>query len=375
MLQGEFMPRATILNSRQTKTPVATDDWVAQTRVAVAHAAERNGWDVISSVGMFTWDLVTWQTARTGGTLDLLVPVAEDAREEEVKSAVIRDYALEAGRVRWHFMETPTADTTGKSWWPERDRRAVELADHILPVSVRPHGSLNRLLCSIACTGTIDRQFQVPHKPTPHHPRRLIDTERLNPAIHNWPRDYLIHWTRACHGPWPGETRASFFEDLVHSGNLYCRSALATLMRMLDERRIRASSWRIAGHQPVVAFTELSPIESIPIMRWRARWARWSFEPYGIAVHRDWASSRGVRPIRYVTEQEWRTVSPDDRPFCHRIGAKAGEWPAEREWRCLGDLVFSDAPRDVLRVIVRGVSDVAGVAPEFRPSVLALMAD
>jgi hypothetical protein len=369
------MARAVILNSRQTKTPVVSDDWVTRTIAAVRHVVEHNGWNVLSSIGMFTWDLATWQTARSGGTLDLIVPIERETSDEDMKAAVIRDYALDSARIRWHLMDTPASDAKGKSWWPERDRRTVELANHILPVSVRPHGSLNRLLCSSSCTAVIDRQFQVPYNPTPHHARTLIDADRLNSAVHDWSGDYLIHWTRARYGPWPGETKASFLNDLIHSGNRYCRSALATLTRILDEQRIRASSWRIARHQPVAAFTELSPIESIPLMRWRARWARWSFEPYGIAVHRDWAASLGVRPVRYVTEKEWPALSPEEKPLCHRIGAKAGEWPAEREWRCLGDFDLSNAPDNALRVIVRSASDVASIASLLRPSALALTTD
>lgn len=357
--------RTVVLNSRQSKTPVVTDEWVANTIAAVIHASEIKEAEIVSSIGLITWDLVTWQTGELGVTLDLVVPRTGKGGEEEITESILRDYALVPDRVRWHFIDVPPSSAKAKSWWSERDQRVIELAELALPVSIRPYGQLNELLCSTAFTGKIDRQFQIPYQPRPHHPRKLVEIDRLNPALHDWPKDFLIHWTRACHGPWPGETRASFFEDLVQSGNRYCRSAFTTLERIVRERKIRASSWRIAGDRPAVAFTELAPIESLPLMRWRARWARWSFEPYGIAVHRDWAISRGVRPVRYVTESKWRAQSSEERLFCHRIGQKAGEWPAEREWRCLGDFSLTDAPTDALRVIVQHGAETA-LLPEVQ---------
>jgi hypothetical protein len=138
----------------------------------------------------------------------------------------------------------------------------------------------------------------------------------------------------------------------------YCRSAAATLRRIVKEQVIRGSEWRVAGEQPVVSFTELSPIDSLSLMRWRARWARWSFEPYGIAVHREWATAQGARPVRYVTGKEWRALAPVEKPYSHRVGKEAGAWPAEREWRCLGDFSLRDAPPGAIRLIVREDSEI-----------------
>ena len=218
---------------------------------------------------------------------------------------------------------------------------------------------MEMLLSRAASTKTVDERFQVRHAARPHHDSISIDAEHLHPALRTWDEDYLIHWTRACHGPWPGEDAAAFYDDLICSGDVYCRSALLTLQRILRERTLRASGWRIGGKRPMVAFTELSPIESLPLMRWRARWSQWSFEPHGVAFRRDWAISRGVRPVRYVAEEEWRLIPVDERPFCHRRGRLATLWPAEREWRHAGDFTFADAPPGAMRFIVRSAADAA----------------
>ena len=345
------MNRVAIINSRQTKTPAGDDPWICATLAAVDHAVSTNGWEIVSSIRMITWDLVTWRTGMTGGTIQLVIPLADESEEDKTKESILTEYGLDAARTSWQFFSVPASDLAKKSWWPERDQRVIELADVIFPVSLRPNGLLEQLMGQR--DSRADSRFTTAYKPQPRHAKELVDPNRLNPELAHWPGDYLIHWTRASNGPWPGEKTASFLEDLVQSREHYCRSAFATLQRILREGVIRASSWRIADDRSVVSFTELSPLDSLSLMRWRARWARWSFEPYGIAVHRDWAMSRDVQPVRYVSEQEWKALSPEERPFCHRIGVKAGEWPAEREWRCLSDFSLRDAPDDAVRIIVR----------------------
>src|SRR3972149_3924792 len=59
-LSSVAMASAAILNSRQSKTPICKDEWAINTVAAVGHATLFKEWDVISSVGMFTWDFVTW---------------------------------------------------------------------------------------------------------------------------------------------------------------------------------------------------------------------------------------------------------------------------------------------------------------------------
>lgn len=364
------MQRVAILNSRQTKTPVAHDPWVLGTLAAVDHAVGA-GDIVVSSTGLSTWDLVTWRTGMAGGTLELVVPIPDNGDQEDAKRDICREFDLSRSNTRWRFFRVPAAELTRRSWWPERDRIVIDLADVIVPVSVRAKGLMMEL---IARNGPkTNPRFKTDYKPNPHHVRDLVDRARLNPVFETWPEDFLIHWTRTGHGPWPGETTASYFTDLIMAKDEYCRSAAATLRRIVNERMIRGSAWRVAQGQPVVSFTELSPLDSLGLMRWRARWARWSFEPYGIAVHRDWARERGARRVRYVTEQEWRQLESEEKPYCHHIGKKAGEWPAEREWRCLGDFSLRDAPPGAIRLIVREPSEAETIRGTLDVPVLGFM--
>lgn len=363
------MKRVAILNSRQSKTPAGADPWVLRTLDAVEWAKE-NGHDVISSVGQFTWDLVSWAAFRQGLHLDLVIPPLASDACEAIAGDLFGPGSYESDRIRWIRLES-SSSLERKTWWRTRDQAVIESADIAIPVSLRPGSGLSALITSRSSMLEVFGRFQTPYQPTAHHVRSLIDPARINPELERWPAGFLIHWTRLSHGPWPGESKAEYFRDFVGNispGAAYHRSAFATLSRILREGRIRASAWKTGQRTPMVAFTECSPLESIPLMRWRSRWSRWSFEPYGIALHRDWLAAQGARPVRYVAEREWMSLSAEEKPWSHRRGRAAEVWPPEREWRHSGNLRIDHAPPDAIRILARTPEDVANLAaPEQIP--------
>ena len=68
------------------------------------------------------------------------------------------------------------------------------------------------------------------------------------------------------------ERSLEFYRDLLASPGSYVRSARNTLMRMLAERIIRGSTWKIPGGELAVSFTALPPPDTLPLMRWRKRY-------------------------------------------------------------------------------------------------------
>jgi hypothetical protein len=236
----------------------------------------------------------------------------------------------------------------------------LDLADIVLPVSIRKGGALQQLIRGAGARAEVDHQFEVSsYNPQAHHLRELVGAASLTSEIQRWEPEWLIHWTRTCHGPWPGETQSEFFTDFMKPSDAYCRSGFETLRRILREQLIRASAWRIGGKQAMVALTELSPVESLPLMRWRPRWTNWAFEPYGIAIRRDCTERLGIRPVRYVSADQWRKIPPEERPFSHSAGKQDPIWPAEREWRCAGDLNLGAIPTEGLRILVRDQAEAA----------------
>jgi len=356
--------RVAILNSRQSKTPTIQDEWVSQTIAAVGQA-KVDGDEIVSSIGQFTWDLVSWEAFNRGVRLHLVVPRMERSRLEHLNrdlfGAINPDHQL----INWVFVKSELP-VESKKWWRERDRTVLEIADTVRAVSLRPKSGWEELLDAIRDHRRFDHRFVTRYKPESHHLRVAVDTERLNPELADWPTGYLIHWTRASHGPWPGETKAGFFRDFASAEtepSAYCRSAFHTLNRIISEGRIRASSWRVGSGVSMVALTECSPLESLSLIRWRSRWSRWSFEPYGIALDRDWLAAQGARRVRYVDENTWQALSAEEKPWCHQTGRFADVWPAEREWRGEGDLSLSDVPAGALRLIVRTPEEAVGLPP------------
>lgn len=362
---------AAILNSRQSKTPCGSDAWVARTLAAVDYAVRELDAVIVSSVGMMTWDLVTWRAGQLGAPVVLVVPATEET-EEDVRARLCHNYGIEPAKLSLRLTSQSENSRSPKKWWSERDRTVIDLANILIPVSLRSSGALEELVVECGVSKTIDRRFATRHAPAAHHERRAVNRATLNPALSDWSGDFLIHWTRACHGAWPGETVADFCRDLVASRNAYCRAARHTLVRILTERCVRASSWHIGDNQPMVALTELTPIESLPHMRWRSRWARWSFEPYGVAIRRDLVSAIGGRPVRYVDPTEWSSLAVAERPYCHSTGKAGGFWPAEREWRIRGDLDLSGIPSEAMLVIVRESDDIAHIRRAWDAPVISM---
>ena len=54
--------------------------------------------------------------------------------------------------------------------------------------------------------------------------------------------NYLFHYTRACPGPWPGQAYHEYLADLLDGRSLSGHSAFDTLIRIMEERLIRAGS-------------------------------------------------------------------------------------------------------------------------------------
>jgi hypothetical protein len=376
------MPYAVTLNSRQSKTPVGNNPWVSSTLRAVHHAADR-GYTIIGSLGLNTWELVTWAAGNYGGRLLIYIPhpyhknigCEESSRTGDKRGfagKILKDFDLDPSRTEFHFQEPPIPAKTKKSAWPARDKEIIDRADTVFPISIRPGGNLAALIAQVGSGKKIRADFCVPYQRAKKHapiiPDGLAVSDKL--SDNSWP--YITHWTRAANGKWPGETAASYYRDLAQSGDLYPRSGLATLQRIIHERRLRASTRNIRGGFPVVSFSALHPGEAVKLMRWRKRYVRWSFEPYGIGINKDSALSRGVRPVIYGTPENYAPLPEADRPFFQNPGVRGGDWKPENEWRHLGDLDLDAASADELVIIVRSPEEKTRVESATDIEVLPL---
>ena len=116
-----------------------------------------------------------------------------------------------------------------------------------------------------------------------------------------------------------------------------------------------------------VAFTALSIGEALGLMRWRQRYVRYTFEPFGLAIRRSALIELGAKQVSYSKIQvgaihelpllqgtgskKKTSISDKDRIFIHAAGEKT-DWTREKEWRIRGDLSLDTIDsRDMLALV------------------------
>lgn len=332
-------PAAALLTSRQGRMPVGSEPWVRATMEAIDWLRGR-GFALLAGVGVKTWELGLALASHEGVPVNVPVGVPEKAPPEvvaETLAAVAEDFRLDPTRSL--LLPFPERSTRGskRRRLAARDRFIVEAATLLLPLSLRPGGGLDSLAGEPGPAAKLDRRFEVEYAPRPYHALRPPEPDAVHRALAGFTWRHVAHWTRACPGPWPGERAIDYYLDLVRSGDVPPRSAFATLRRIAEERRIRASSWRMPGGRRMVSFSALHPAEMTGRMRWRRRYVRASFEPYGVAVNRDAIGDLGGREVLYGNAEERRALPPGEEPFFQSF-SEAAYWPNEWEWRLAGDL-------------------------------------
>jgi len=354
------LPKALILNSRQSKTPFGGCEWVKKTVEAVKYAVGRR-MPVISSVGMNTWEIILWATQNYGGNGIVILPFEKNDNPHGLIDSISNDFCLNKDDFAFVFVHSGNESRSRKSWWESRDRLAFNIADYIFPVSVRRDGKwINFINSTNAQFKEIEYSYKARYEPKMKEVKANENILKDIYRCENW--EWLTHWTRKFYGPWPGERSCDFYRALVASESDYPRKASDTLKKIISERLLRGSSSRIRGGTNVVAFTSLEPSDAVKLMKWRSRYVRYTFEPYGIAIHKEAALNIGIKPVRYVKGNE---DTPDvDIGFVQ--GYDKGNWSMESEWRYIGDLDLGMFDKDDIRVIVpktKEIQDFQSVSP------------
>ena len=293
--------RVVILNSRQGKRPCRADGWVEVTMRAVEAqvAADRV---LITSVGLNTWELALHLISSFGGRQLVILPPAEESREE-ITGELILDFRLDPERVSFLFLPTPEGQPGRgeKWWWSSRDAKAIELAERIVPISLRKGSKLTALLAEAESRSQlVVESFKVDYQAGVDQVGYRFGEEQLNPLFKkDWP--YLTHWTRSSHKPFPGESSYEYYRDLTGSDR-YPRAAIDVLGRIVSEKCLCASGRFLRSGQEAVAFTSQNPTAAVQLMRWRRRYVYYNFEPYGIAIAKPVAHDLGIRPVAWIAD-------------------------------------------------------------------------
>lgn len=131
--------------------------------------------------------------------------------------------------------------------------------------------------------------------------------------------------------------------------------ASAVLDKILKEGKLRGSAYKIRGGHKCVCFTE-SPITElnatfsmVSIANDPSQHTR--YEPYGIAVKKDWLLSKGGRPVIYQPDKEYDLL-PEELRYRHvRYDPADGiDFTWEREWRIKTDELILEPEKTLVIV-------------------------
>ncbi|MEW5994609.1 MAG: hypothetical protein AB1744_09455 [Candidatus Zixiibacteriota bacterium] len=333
---------AAILLSRQPLRPCGRDAWVRQT-VAAVRRIKKQGWTISTSVGMSTWELALALASMLSVKAQVHIPTVSEQESERLKDETIRLFQLDPRLIEFKPCLIHSLNRSKNESLMLRDKAVIDSADTLLPVSVRTGGHMAGLVEHAQNAGKrIDRQFEIPYHKRTAALSYEVNVNCLNPDLPTVGQRYLIHWTRTSNGPWPNETSLDYYASIIESTS-YPRTAFCTLMNMLQGNTLVATDKHMPHRIPTVSFAALTPGETIPLMRWRARYRQMSFEPYGIGIERRYAQSLGIQPVVYY-DRKAEPTSLDTEPWLTQSRGQKGDWRVENEHRHRGSLHLSRIP-------------------------------
>jgi len=360
-----------ILNSRQNLHPLGSDLWIKNTKQAVRKLIGQDV-TVLTSVGMKTWELLIYLAVKYKIKQRIYVPITSEQKNIDVIAYYTNQFQLSPESTDFCFFEVDDLKKDKSFFQKERDRLIINDADIIYPISIRQDSTLKLLYskCKVA-QAVVDKHFTINYIKNQKSYKYEIDKSKLNPKIDKQLENYLIHWTRTTNGPWPDEIFYDYYKTIVSSKKEYAHSAYDTLLRILSEKKLRASSRHYRKGISAVAFSELKPSDAISLMKWRARYHEMSFEPFGIGIKKNTAGKIGIRKVIYGDRKIFGSLGAIDKPYYQSIGTK-GFWIPEKEWRFIGDIDLSKINKDDLKIIVWNQEEIATLKKFSKSDIVSL---
>ncbi len=174
---------------------------------------------------------------------------------------------------------------------------------------------------------------------------------------------YLVHCTRGGTGPLPNESLECYWDRIWRQGSATDSSPYETLVQILSDGKLLANTKLTRTDQPCISFSQVPLVQLLDRRRFRSHLGRWDWEPFGLMIRRDALESFGARPVAYGTEQDFRQLPDDDKPFFQPLGkTPSNDWSVECEWRLLGDLHLNQLPLDAVTVFVDNLQQAQRIA-------------
>jgi len=392
-------PAVGILNSRKPRHLSPLDPWIGKTKALVQSALEQ-GFAVVSSYGTSAYFMVA---ALTRGSplivvCDSVLPRMDSTGPARCFTSLYGD--LFDPETTLFVSGFPPGVMPGRAVrYVQRDRHVAAWSSTLRVAEVRAKGNMAAVLEMAAERGvpivTSPLSDEGSQGDTTREPPVLATEKSMQPALHGrnrtiTPRSkrqasiaeaktpilsnaqqlaaetpYLMHYTRSCAGPWPGQTIAAYYQSLIEERPESAHTGFDSLVRILEQGTIRGSRKLTRGPSKVVCFTELFPRQLQKLNEWRPGLLRWSFEPYGLALMKERLFHLGARPVIYAVEGLFPDLSDDLRYLFQVHESRGTRWSSEREWRIQGDLHLSVFAPEEMFVIVPEPAEAEIVAQRF----------
>lgn len=365
-------PWVVTFNSRKPRVMTGEENWLKALR-RILPVMKSMGFGFAASSGTTTYDLVT-AYAENAGSKGLMVYPSGLSGAEELKCGA-EDAAGTRPTVSLSCMSC-TCRCPKTVRLVCRDHLLAFLADAYCVLEIRPEGNLyaiieaqqkenprplvilqtenkvegnegNRVLLEQFPENTRTFCLEDFHERGDDSKRALSPSGSIRELKDITWSDYLYHYTRGCCGPWPGQTHQEYLLDLLAGESFCAHSTLDTLIRILSEGILRASSKLLRGDQAVVSWSSRAPLELGSLRLWNRGLIRWTFEPYGLAVSRRVLKEHGTKPTIYAGAAIHKCLKPADRYRFQKHEPPRCSWKHEREWRLRNNLELkSISPTD-----------------------------
>lgn len=359
-----------VLNSRQSPRLSKKSTWIKKTLEAL-QSFDPTDTAILSSLNTTSWDFLTWAAGKMGFPLVLVFPAGSAQNFNIYRTKAILDLGLDERKTLAVKPLIVGQRRRASEANALRDRWIMALSHSLFPISIRTKGNFERYLDHPELSAeTVQHRFEIQYEAARSTKKPVLSGDISLPAWYR-PRDYLIHWTRSCVGPWPDETKADYFRRIMESGE-EALSGFDTLLRILKEGVIRASGRLVRGGYPVVPFTARPPQDLQKLLMWRPGLRRWTFEPYGIAIKKSLLIDGGARPAKYGDLNDFDAMGEEDRPFFQMLGTGKRDWRAEKEWRISGDVSFKSLKGEDVTIFVNEKKEASLIDKKFTYPIISL---
>jgi len=349
---------AAILLSRQNLKPSLIDKWV-QNLIRAIKFVKQNDLILCSSVGTPNWEIITACASIDQVPLRLFIFGNVNISE------IALDFELDESQIEIIKLKPSGLSTDKEKNWKYRDKIIADSSDLLFPISIRPNGHLLELIESNKQVGKeLNDKFLTPYEKAKDSFAYSIDKTGLSQNIRQFNGDYVFHWTRASNNPWPDERKIDFYRDILNSDS-YPRSALDTLERIVRSNTIIASSKNMPGKTATVSFSALTRIETIDLMKWRARYRQMSFEPYGVGVKREAAFTMGIKEVVYFDSQK-KDYNESIPKWLLQSKGEITDWRNEQEFRHFGNVKLDTIDKNDLILVCRYKQEAMKLEKKFQ---------